>query len=133
MAMRNGAFDYLQKPFKREDLLLVVNRALSHTSLEREVARLKGRLESLGETEAAQSRSPAMLDQMDKCRRAAPTDATVMILGESGTGKEVTARLIHDLSRRKDGAICARGVQRHARFTDRERIVRLRARRVHGR
>jgi transcriptional regulator with PAS, ATPase and Fis domain len=44
-----------------------------------------------------------MLDQMDKCRRAAPTDATIMILGESGTGKEVTARLIHNLSRRKDG------------------------------
>ena len=104
LAMRNGAFDYLQKPFKREDLLLVVKRALSHASLEHEVARLKGRLESLGETEAAQSRSAAMLDQMDKCRRAAATDATVMILGESGTGKEVMARFIHSQSRRKDGA-----------------------------
>lgn len=103
LAMRNGAFDYLLKPFKREDLLLVVNRALSHTSLQHEVARLKGRLESLGEADAARSSSPSMLDQMEKCRRAAPTDATVMILGESGTGKEVTARLIHDLSRRKDG------------------------------
>ena len=103
VAMRNGAFDYLQKPFKREELLLVVNRALSHSSLEREVSRLQSRLESLGETGAAQSRSPAMLEQMEKCRRAAPTDATVMILGESGTGKEVTARLVHDLSRRKDG------------------------------
>lgn len=103
LAMRNGAFDYLQKPFKREDLLLVVSRALSHASLEREVARLKGRLESLGETEAAQSRSAAMLDQMEKCRRAAATDATVMILGESGTGKEIMARFIHGQSRRKDG------------------------------
>jgi two-component system, NtrC family, response regulator HydG len=103
LAMRNGAFDYLQKPFKRDDLLLVVNRALSHTSLAREVTRLKGRLESLGESDAAESRSPAMLEQMDKCRRAAPTDATVMILGESGTGKEITARLIHCMSRRKDG------------------------------
>ena len=64
---------------------------------------LKGRLEALGEADAAQSRSPAMLDQMEKCRRAAATDATVMILGESGTGKEVTARFIHDQSRRKDG------------------------------
>ena len=103
LAMRNGAFDYLQKPFKREDLLLVVNRALSVSSLEHEVARLKGRLESLGEAEAAQSRSPAMLEQMEKCRRAAATDATVMILGESGTGKEVTARAIHSQSRRKGG------------------------------
>jgi two-component system response regulator AtoC len=103
LAMRNGAFDYLQKPFKREDLLLVVNRALSHVSLQHEVARLKGRLESLGETEAAQSRSPVMLDQTEKCRRAALTDATVMILGESGTGKEVMARFIHNQSHRKDG------------------------------
>lgn len=103
LAMRKGAFDYLLKPFKREDLLLVVNRALSHSLLQREVAQLKGRLESLGETEEAQSCSPSMLEQVEKCRRAAPTDATVMILGESGTGKEVTARLIHQLSRRKDG------------------------------
>ncbi len=103
LAIRNGAFDYLQKPFKRDDLLLVVNRALAHTSLERQVERLNSRLESLGETDAAQSRSQAMLAQVDKCHRAAPTDATVMILGESGTGKEVTARLIHNLSRRSDG------------------------------
>lgn len=103
IAMRNGAFDYLQKPFKREDLLLVVNRALSHASLAREVAKLKSQLESLGEAEAAPSRNPGMLDLMGKCRRAAGTDATVMILGESGTGKEVTARFIHEQSRRKDG------------------------------
>jgi DNA-binding NtrC family response regulator len=103
LAMRNGAFDYLQKPFKRDDLLLAVKRALSHASLEHEVTRLKGRLESLGEADAAPSRSPGMLDQMEKCRRAAGTDATVMILGESGTGKEVTARFLHEQSRRKDG------------------------------
>jgi DNA-binding NtrC family response regulator len=103
LAMRNGAFDYLQKPFEREELVLVVQRALSHTKLEREVLKLKGRLAALGEPEATESRSPVMLDQMNKCRRAAATDATVMILGESGTGKEVTARFIHDQSRRKDG------------------------------
>ncbi len=103
LAMRNGAFDYLQKPFKRDELLLVVRRALSVAKLEHQVQRLKDRLEALGEGDEAQSRSPAMLDQLDKCRRAAPTDATVMILGESGTGKEVTARQLHQLSRRKDG------------------------------
>ena len=103
LAMRNGAFDYLQKPFKREDLLLVVNRALSHATLKHQVETLKNRLESLGEADAAQSRSAAMLDQVEKSRRAAPTEATVMILGESGTGKEVMARFIHNQSRRKDG------------------------------
>ena len=103
LAIRNGAFDYLQKPFKREELQLVVNRALSHAKLEHEVEALKDRLEALGETEEAQSRSPVMLDQMNKCRRAAATDATLMILGESGTGKEVMARFIHNQSLRKDG------------------------------
>jgi DNA-binding NtrC family response regulator len=104
LAIRNGAFDYLQKPFKREDLLLVVKRALAHATLEREVERLKGRLEALGETDAPQSRNAAMLEQTEKGRRAAATDATIMILGESGTGKEVMARYIHNQSRRKNGA-----------------------------
>jgi two-component system response regulator AtoC len=103
LAMRNGAFDYLQKPFNRDELLLVAHRALSHAKLQHEVKALKGRLEALGEADAAQSRSAAMLDQMSKCRRAAATDATVMILGESGTGKEVAARFIHNQSQRKDG------------------------------
>jgi len=103
LAIRNGAFDYLQKPFNREELQLVVNRALTHAKLEQEVELLKDRLEALGEAEEAQSRSPAMLDQMNKSRRAAATDATLMILGESGTGKEVMARFIHNQSRRKDG------------------------------
>ena len=103
LAIRNGAFDYLQKPFKRDDLLLVVKRALAHATLEREVERLTGRLEALGETDAPQSRNAAMLEQTEKGRRAAATDATVMILGESGTGKEVMARYIHSQSRRKGG------------------------------
>ena len=103
LAIRNGAFDYLQKPFEREDLLLVVKRALAHATLEHEVERLTGRLEALGETDAPQSHNAAMLEQSEKCRRAAVTDATVMLLGESGTGKEVMARYIHNQSRRKSG------------------------------
>ena len=102
LAIRNGAFDYLQKPFRREDLLLVVKRALSHAELSREIERLKGRLDALGETENPQSRSPVMLELTDKARRAAATDATVMILGESGTGKEVMARYIQGQSPRKN-------------------------------
>ncbi len=106
-AMRTGAFDYIQKPFKREELTLAVERALSHATLKQEVESLKGRLEALGETDCAQSRSPAMLDQIEKCRRAASTEATVMILGESGTGKEVIARFLHAQSRRKNGPYVA--------------------------
>jgi DNA-binding NtrC family response regulator len=102
LAMRNGAFDYLQKPFKREELLLVVKRALAHVELEQEVDRLKGRLEALGETDHPQSRSAIMVELTDKARRAAATDATVMILGESGTGKEVMARYIQSQSPRRN-------------------------------
>ena len=103
LAMRNGAFDYLQKPFKREDLLLLVRRALSHSELEREVQTLRGRLEALGETDQPQSHSAAMLEQIQKCGRAAATDATILLLGESGTGKEVMARYIHGQSKRQRG------------------------------
>ena len=102
VAMRNGAFDYLQKPFKRDDLLLVVKRALAHAELEHEVDRLKGRLAALGESDQPQSRSAVMLELTEKARRAAATDATVMILGESGTGKEVMARFIQSQSPRRN-------------------------------
>jgi two-component system response regulator AtoC len=102
LAIRNGAFDYLQKPFKREDLLLVVKRALAHAELEHEVDRLKGRLEALGESDHPQSRSAIMRELTEKARRAATTEATVMILGESGTGKEVMARFIQSQSPRKN-------------------------------
>ncbi len=103
LAMRSGAFDYLQKPFKREDLLLAVKRGLKKSELEQEVTALRQRLEELGETDTIQSHSPAMQEQVEKARRAAGTDATIMILGESGTGKEVMARLIHRCSRRGSG------------------------------
>ncbi len=103
LAMRNGAFDYLPKPFKREDLMLVTKRALSHAELEHEVERLKGRLEELGESDHPQSRSPVMMEMTEKARRAAATDATVMILGESGSGKEVMARYIQSQSPRRNG------------------------------
>ncbi len=102
VAMRKGAFDYIQKPFRREDLLLVVRRAVSHATLEHEVENLKGRLDALGETDQPQTRNALMMELTEKCRKAAATDATVMILGESGTGKEVMARFIHNQSRRKN-------------------------------
>jgi DNA-binding NtrC family response regulator len=82
----------------------VVKRALSNAGLEREVERLKGRLDALGESDHPQSRSAAMLELIGKAQRAAATDATVMILGESGSGKEVMARYIHSQSRRRNGS-----------------------------
>ncbi len=103
LAMRNGAFDYLRKPFRREDLLLAVQRALAHREAKREAEDLKGRLEALGEADALESRSPRMAAEMEKARQAAASDATVLITGESGTGKEVLARWIHGRSPRRAG------------------------------
>jgi two-component system response regulator AtoC len=103
LAMRNGAFDYLQKPFKREDLLLAVKRALMQGKLEQEVTALRHQLEDIGGPGTIESHSPAMQEQLEKARRAALTDATVMILGESGTGKEVLARYIRHHSLRASG------------------------------
>lgn len=102
LAMRDGAFDYLQKPFEREDLLLAVKRALEQRRLEHQVEELRGRLRALGESAGLESRSAAMGEQIENARRAAPTDATVLILGESGAGKEVMARFIHEESHRRD-------------------------------
>ncbi len=101
LAMRSGAFDYLRKPFKREDLLLAVRRALERRDMEREVESLRGRLEELGEADAYQSHSALMQAEIAKARQAAATDATILILGESGTGKEVMARWIHTQSARR--------------------------------
>jgi len=103
VAMRNGAFDYLRKPFEREELLLAVRRALDHRRVHKEVATLKGRLAALGQTDLIESRNDAMQGEIRKAGQAAATDATVLILGESGTGKEVMARWIHARSPRADG------------------------------
>ena len=133
LAMRNGAFDYLQKPFKREDLLLVVKRALSHAELEQEVERLKGRLEALGETDHPQSRSAAMLElteqgpagRRNRCHRH---DSGGERHGQGGHGP-----LHSQPEPAQERTVRAGGVQRPAGLAHRERVVRLRARSVHRR
>lgn len=101
-AMKNGAFDYLSKPFKVDELILTVKRAL-------EYSQIKAERDELRETVAAQCKfdvviaeSPSMQRVCEQIRRVAPTDATILLTGESGTGKEVLARAIHGNSRRKE-------------------------------
>jgi DNA-binding NtrC family response regulator len=103
LAMRNGAFDYLQKPFRREDLLLCTRRALEHRRATREVEDLRGRLEDLGHAETLETQNPLYRAELAKAAQAAASHATVLILGETGAGKEVVARWIHERSPRGQG------------------------------
>ncbi len=101
-AIKDGAFDYIAKPFSNEELLLVIERFLNFRRLEKEVIRLR---ESIKETtyERLIGVSPAMKEIFDRIEAIACTDVPVLIQGESGTGKELVANAIHNRSHRKGG------------------------------
>jgi DNA-binding NtrC family response regulator len=94
-AMREGAFDYVTKPFDNDELRAVVARALELTRLERENRYLRQEVRSRYALEDMVAESPKSRELMDLVRRVASSRATVLIQGESGTGKEVVARLLH--------------------------------------
>jgi len=99
-AMKIGAYDYVQKPFKHEDLLLTIERALGHKSLLDENIRLKEDLRRKYGFANILGRSQAMDRVFDLIKAAAPTRSTILVQGESGTGKELVARAIHTHSPR---------------------------------
>lgn len=107
-SMKKGAYYYLAKPINLEELLLLVERALKEHKLVMEVTLLKERLKYLSkdlfkEHEEIIAESPAMKKVLSVVYKIAETEAPVLITGESGTGKEVIAKLIHELSPRKEG------------------------------
>lgn len=99
-AMRAGAFDYLEKPFKLDDLKLSVQRALAHTEVVAENRLLRKELKKQYRFNQIVGVSAAMQEVFRMVELVADTDATVLILGESGTGKELIARSLHYNSRR---------------------------------
>ena len=94
-AMREGAFDYVTKPFDNDELRATVGRALELTRLERENRWLRQEVASRYAPESVVAESSGSRELLALVRRVAPSRATVLIQGESGTGKELVARLLH--------------------------------------
>ncbi len=104
-AVKKGAYDFIEKPFDNDKLLLTVGRAVEHSRMKGEISNLK---KSLGEKKSAVIGDNTGLKQvMTQVRRVAETNATVLIHGESGTGKELIARAVHDNSLRSQGPFVA--------------------------
>jgi two-component system response regulator AtoC len=100
-AIRRGAYDYFTKPFRLEEMEIVIRRALEKRKLHFEIERLREELATVPGHGWARAASRAMSEVMHLIDRAAPTDSTVLILGESGVGKELVAESIHERSSRK--------------------------------
>ena len=101
-AIKQGAYDYLAKPFKKEEIKLVVQRSLDHCRLLRENTKFREELKSKDEWSPLVGSSPAMLEVYKLVARVSETRSTVLLQGESGTGKELIARAIHGNSPRRD-------------------------------
>ncbi len=98
--MRLGAFDYIAKPFSDDELMLAVERAVEKRNLVKENLSLKKELRDRFGFNNIVGGNPRIIEILDKIRKVAPTDSTVLLNGESGTGKEIFARAIHAYSNR---------------------------------
>ena len=103
-AMRLGAFDYIQKPFTEQELVVKLERALEKRRLAGQVQLFASEFKEKYRFENIVGRSQAIRELLGRIVRVAPTDATVLISGESGTGKELVAKAIHANSKRADKA-----------------------------
>ena len=106
-ATKAGAFDFVTKPFKNEELLLAVNNGLKKRTLELENRRMKKTLKERFTFKNIVGKSEPMQEIFDLISQVAPRRSTVLIAGESGTGKELVAKAIHGSSQRSDGAFVA--------------------------
>ena len=106
-AMKLGAYDYLTKPARIEELDILIRKAAEKGRLIRQNVALRAQLDPNGGTGGIITASPAMQEVLRVVDRVAPTDSSVLVLGESGTGKELVARALHDRSPRAAQAFVA--------------------------
>src|ERR1700684_3601178 len=99
-AIKRGAYDFIEKPFKADRLLLVADRALENSRLKREVRELKQQTPLAA---MVVGRSPSINQLRQTIEKVAPTNSRILIVGPSGSGKELTARTIHSHSARANG------------------------------
>ena len=99
-AIKHGAYDFIEKPFKADRLVLVAERALETSRLKREVKQLK---QQSPQPPKLIGRSAAMSQLRQTIERVAPTNSRILLVGPSGAGKELAARTIHDMSARANG------------------------------
>jgi len=101
-ALKNGAYDYVNKPLDPDEIAHLVAKAMSHRQTQQENVRLKENIADLTPPTDIVGQGAAMKHIFEAIETVAPTDATVLITGESGTGKELVARAIHAASNRRD-------------------------------
>lgn len=101
-AMKRGAFDYLTKPIKTDELLVTIEKALREAMLRQEVVHLRQQVKRDYSFDQILGKSKPMQDVFDLIRRVADTQTNILITGESGTGKELVAKAIHFNSSRKN-------------------------------
>ncbi len=106
-AMKNGADDYLSKPFQRQELILAVRKAENAHALKRRNKELTGKLSEQNRLVDIVGQAPCMQKVFTRIERVSNTNATVLVNGESGTGKELAARALHSLSERSAAAFIA--------------------------
>jgi two-component system response regulator AtoC len=106
-AIRRGAYDFIAKPFRADQVLLVVRKAIEREGLRREVAQLSEALDALRAPTGIVGRSPKLAQALSLAQKVARHPSTALITGESGTGKELIARHIHDASPRAGKAFVA--------------------------
>lgn len=101
--MKKGAYDYIDKPFKLDDVRKIVSSAIERVRLRRENLELRQQVEKYEGKVKVITQNPVMEGLLETARQIAPTDCNVLITGETGTGKELFARYIHFMSNRAEG------------------------------